>query len=273
MGFVQDDLGRYSYVTTPTIGCMHRRHLLTGIAGGIPLLTGCAGLFESGGESTEPTTTAMQTMTEAGQTAAETPTLTSTSTPTPTATSTPTPTPTPMATATQSSTETAAGKGSVVIDPSNLTTYTNEKHSYTVKRPVGWETNTAKSTTVTFTSAGGFMIVQAVDVPGTSKSVSLKPFIKGYFKGFSKKFDDYRILGREKVQLPNNHTGTIVNLRASQSSVEFRGKAVFTFVNGTIYVVFLLVRKRTHGPTVKNGMMKIIKSLTITSSSTPTQSG
>jgi hypothetical protein len=161
----------------------------------------------------------------------------------------------------------------VSIDPSNLTTYTNEKYSYTVKRPVGWEMDKATSTTVTFTSAGGFMIVQAVDVPGTSKSVSLKPFIQGYFKGYHKRFKEFKIVGKKKIQLPNNHTGTVVNLRASQPSVRFRGKAVFAFVNGTIYVVFLLVPRRVYGPTVKKGMKKIIRSLTITSSSTSTQSG
>jgi hypothetical protein len=158
----------------------------------------------------------------------------------------------------------------VAINPSNLTTYTNEKHSYSVKRPAGWKINKTQSTTVTFTSGGGFMIVQAIDVPGSSKSVSLKPFIKGYFKGFSKKFDDFKILDRQKVQLPNNHSGTVVNLKASQSSTRFRGKAVFAFVNGTIYVVFLLVPKRAYGPTAKKGMKTIITSLTITSSSTST---
>ena len=161
----------------------------------------------------------------------------------------------------------------MTIDPSNLTTYTNEKHSYTVKRPVGWESNKAASTTVTFTSAGGFMIVQAVDVPGMSKSVSLKPFIQGYFKGYNERFKEFEILEKKKIQLPNNHTGIVVNLRASQSSVRYRGKAVFAYANGTIYVVFLLVPRRVYGPTVKKGMRKILRSLTITSSSTSTQSG
>jgi hypothetical protein len=267
--------GRYYYVTTAMIESMNRRHVLTGIAAGMPLLTGCASLLESGGGGTETQSTTAETPTEtemmtAGQTAAEqTPTLT----PTPTPTKTPTPTST--ATATPAPTGTASGQSGAVFASMNLKTYTNNKFSYSVKRPAGWKVEKPKPSTVVFTSSSGLMLVQAKEIPGASGSLSLKAFIRGYFKSVSGSFDNFEILNKQKRQLPNNHTGTVVNLSASRSSATFRGKALFVLVNETIYVVMLLAPKPTYGPSVEKGMKKIITSLTITSSSTATttQSG
>lgn len=246
---------------------MNRRHFLTGIAAGMPLLTGCASLLKMDGEdagtqgntdTATPEEKQMKQMATAGQTAAN-------QTPTPTSMQTPT----PMATAASSVTGTASVPNQGGFGSTTLKTYTNRENAYSIKRPAGWDV-TKKESMVIFISPRGSMSIHVLDISREASTQQLKPLINSYLTSFSKGFDEFKKSGKQKVQLPNNHTGVVVDLRAIQSSTTFHGKYLFVLANSTIYAVLLLTPQSTYGPSIEKEMMKILTSLTITSASTST---
>jgi hypothetical protein len=279
---------------------MNRRHVLHGLVACVPLFAGCSLLTgddggnastntESNATSTSNGTTA--TATDVAETIRETVTRTTTSTatatPTATATATPsaTPTPTPLPTAmptvtapqpttgrelteqapTSGATPRNTATGTAVIDPAQLTRYTNRRYSYSVKRPAGWIVDESDPTQVIFEPQIGLAQEQALvfeDV-GASSLDRLVSTINGSFKGF---FDEYRVLNQQEVTLPNGNPGAVLDVRITDSALGdfvLRGKSVYTIADGTAYGVLVFVANNSYTSTVEAAMTEIVESLTI----------
>lgn len=257
---------------------MNRRRMLTGIAAGLPFLSGCAQLLGSDEGSTETqtktntetttqtatatqTTTPTQTAATAAQTAT-TATQTATTTATRTTTSVPTTTGTPMTTGT-----TSTFGSTVKIDPSNLKTYTSQDPPFSIEYPAGWnKTQTEKG--VSFISySGGFMVV--VTLP--AGSASLDRIMTNFLRGYTRDADTSEISPSRNVTLPNGNSAKAVDIETSKTtntsqgtrSTSLHAKALFVLVDGTVYIVVISVPQDAYTSSIDKGMTACITSLTV----------
>lgn len=244
---------------------MKRRHVLVGIAAGVPLVAGCNALpGESSDGTTHPTTEPSPTESPPPS---PTPTMAETTQQTPTATVTSSPTPPPTPTH-QGPTTT----GAPVIDPANLTTYTSETHPFTVKYPGGWRVNSTPSDasyTVKFIPPSGRASMGVLDprsFSGSPDQVATR-FIRSFKQAVTRDGGTVVGVNRQPVTLPNGHRATLFDFRVTlqSSTVTQHASGLLTTVNGTNYGVFVIVPEPKFTPTVKKGVTAILTSLTITS--------
>jgi hypothetical protein len=256
---------------------MYRRQLVAGLAATIPFLAGCTTLFDGGSDdgsqSTSDSSTTTSTPTTAGTTAGETTptartqtaTTTSTAIPTPTVTSTLTSPSTPARTA-----ESTQGTETVLIDLSNLVTYTSNTYPYSMKYPASWRVDRTPSDperAVVFFAPSGDAQMQ-VNIGQIQGSASLKQVVKNFTLGYKRSVRQdggtVNNLERRNVTLPNGHRAIVLNtLSTGPSDKKLRGVIVLTQNNGILYTVSVIMFERSYPPTVERGVNAILTSLTI----------
>lgn len=239
------------------IANVNRRCVLTGIATGLPFLAGCTQLLgtDQGTNKSESTETTKRLGTTATQSATEISTEMSTTNGT-----------------------TAEGGEIATIDPSNLATYTDTKHSYSIKYPEGWEKSDSSDdpalTNVRFSGESGFGSTQAF--PNTAENLGGKPkslegIVDVFIDGYKSTFEAFEVKRKRDMTLPNDHSGIAMDLHIKSQvedgnqtvEIPMRGKAVFALANETVYDLLVVVPKFNYTSTAENGMEKIIASLTI----------
>lgn len=282
------------YVFSRIFGSMNRRHVLCGLVGGIPLFAGCSaltggdgsdggnestGTTHGGGEATTAATTAAETAIETTQAATATPTPAATATSTPTATETPMATAAPTTATTPAQTTagspateqatTAGGptSGEVVIDPSQLETYSSESYPYSIGYPAGWTVDASNPTDVRIEPSTGFALEQIIATEGVS-GVTVDTFVSRLVEVFKQQFNTYRVTNRQNVTLPNGNPGVVLDVTIADPAfpgVTIRGKYLFAVVDGTAYIVQLLVANNSYTPEVEQGLTAILNSFTVQS--------
>jgi hypothetical protein len=211
---------------------MKRRDFVTGLTGGLSLLAGCSGLFETDQEDsdTPPTTDTSPT--------------------------------------TQSSLpESISDSNKEILDFLDLETYTNQKHSYSVKYPAEWiptdveETSSFQSITMLADpSRSGFMMIQTVsDIPS---AVSLDQVATKYTKLINRKFDISQNASEQSITLTNGHSAKLIESTIDTSSEPTRVKYCLTVINGTFYAVYMFIRQSVYMWAIDRRTTKIVTSLT-----------
>lgn len=266
---------------------MHRRHVLQGLVAGVPLFAGCSllaggdgdnasdGTATDGGGATTAATDATETVRETATQAA-----TATATATLTATATPPATATPTVIPAQPSTETAATEqaptdgatpvgtpGTVTIDLSELTTYTSDTYPYSVERPADWTVDASDPAQIIFEAETGLGQQQILITEGVG-GISLDTLVSLFNDAFSREIDNYRVLNRRDVTLPNDNPGAILDIEITDSSFEgvvLRGKSVYTIADGTAYGVLIFVLENAYTDEAEETLTGIVESLTIES--------
>lgn len=242
---------------------MRRRRVLAGFAIALPFFAGCNTLIgnDDDGNATTQTRTTAATV---GETAQKTATRAVETT------SSPTPAPTSTAQSTEAGTAghpTSTGASS--LDLSNLTTYTNDRYSYTIKYPADWKIDDSSPSSVTFTSPRANLSVKTIeDIPGSATLEQItKQLLNGTRQSIQEKDGSVTILNQQKQTLPNGHLGIVIDLRTTVPSGKFRQKITLTSVNGTAYIAHITFRAGDYTTTVEQTAETIVMSVTITDSS------
>lgn len=235
---------------------MDRRHVLAGLAALLTLDSGCLDVFEN--DSTER----------------ESPDTTGESTPTPTATplsSEPsgaeTDQPPTAQTPSHATPAAETPPESTLIDPTNLSTYTNDTDSYSIKYPATWRITNPNQGTVRFTaptSPARMLVRVKHGVPSiVPRETIISTAIRQAKRTYS--LDQVTRTGQKEVTLPNDIPATVVNMRVRQSSSDMllRGPFLVAHVTDTVYIAGILVPERAYTPSVKQTMHTIVTSLTI----------
>jgi hypothetical protein len=252
---------------------MHRRNVLIGLAAGIPLLTGCNTLIDnSSGEDQTPRST-NDAGTPTTSVGSETPTAVATAitdTAQQTSTQTATTVPTSTATAiTQPTSTSTVGKGpdttavSRDIGLSNLTTYTNNTYSYSIKRPAQWTADTSDPTSISFMYSGITMMVAIEkDLPSTLDQVPQYVLHKTQ-QSVAQSGGSATLLNQRRVSLSNGTPAILIEIGGTLPDISLRQKILVALANGMAYVTMIIVPKSIYTPKAEKRMDAILTSLTI----------
>lgn len=263
---------------------MRRRQVLTGLAAGVPLITGCTTLLGGGesedkdknGDESQSGTVGSNDGTSTGGTEQQTARSTATSASTPTATAQPTdgmmgPTMTraqptdgmtgPTMTRAQPTDGLTGPTTGTNADLSKLEKYTNRQYSYTIKYPAGWTASDSDPSTVSFSGTGsGSLSVRVIANVPTSLDRFTKNFKKGYRRSAGQDGSSVE-LKSQRLNLSNGHSAILIDAQAIYQRVKVQQTILLTIVNGTAYTAALTITNPN--PSMKKNMKKIVTSLTI----------
>lgn len=231
---------------------MDRRHVLAGLAALLTLDSGCLDVFEN--DSTEresPDTTGESSPTTTSAPLSSDPSGAETDQP---------------STAQTPSHATPAAK-TPPIDPTNLSTYTSDTDSYSVKYPATWRITNPSQGTARFTaptSPARMLVRVKHGVPSVvPRETIISTAIRQAKRTYS--LDQVTRMDQKEVTLSNDIPATVVNMRVRQSSSDMllRGPFLVAHVTDTVYITGILVPERAYTPSVKQTMHTIVTSLTI----------
>lgn len=147
-----------------------------------------------------------------------------------------------------------------LIDPSNLSVYTNNK--YSIKRPSGWSKEEKKAGVIAFSPSDSDMGTMTTQANKKPTSMSMDNYVNKFIGIYKESFKTFEISDKRTVQLPNDYSGTAIDYKGTGES-KVQGQAVFANDGKNVYNAFVTVTRDAYTSTTKKGVSKIIKSLTI----------
>jgi hypothetical protein len=242
---------------------MYRRELLCGLTASVSLLAGCASVFDTGSTNTDSNTeTAITSKTETQQS-----TATTDSTATAIATGTATKTATTMTTATKTTGTATTNIETALIDPSQLTAYTNADYGYRIMYPSHWSLDDSETKFVSISSPSGFGYMQIATVKDISPSVSLDTAVADYLREFTKQFNNMKIQDRHDVTLSDGTLAkeVVATLIGTENNPFLKLQSRFRFViaNENLYVVNIFVEKDKYTKEIKHAVSVIFESFSV----------
>jgi hypothetical protein len=252
---------------------MYRRELLCGLTAGVSLLAGCASVFDDGTTNTDintettikSNTDTQQSTTTTDSTATAITTVTATkmtiATQTIPVTKTTTPTTKTTGTAT-TNTETA------LIDPSQLTAYTNADYGYRIMYPSHWSLDDSETKFVSISSPTGSGYMQISTIKDISLSASLDTAISDYFKGFTKSFKDMKIQDRRDVTLSDGTPATkvVATIIGTENNplLKLQSRFLFAIANQNLYAINIFIEEDRYTKEIKRAVSVIFESFSVT---------
>lgn len=163
----------------------------------------------------------------------------------------------------------ATGFGNVNL--SNLVTYTNDAHSFSIKRPAAWSDFTKTSSGYTSRSPTPIsqLTVATISTPPSATLDQAKSsFLEGYQQGLGGSDAQVKILSKRKVKLASGNSAILFDIEIDTGPATIRQKALITLANGTAYLATIFVMGSAYSSSVGQQMEKILLSLTIHNGST-----
>ncbi|UPM45180.1 PsbP-related protein [Halocatena salina] len=225
---------------------MKRRQVLSGLAAGFALGPGCLKPFDSDGENASQPDSDGRT---------------------PTANESDRPTNTQTGTQNNSSSPTGSSSHGVLIDTTNLKTYTNDATSYSIKYPADWQLASTEPKTVRITDPDSMarMLIRVKD--GVPSVVPRETIITTAIQQAKRRYsiDEVTRLDQREVTLPNGTPATLVKTRLRRSATDtvMRGTFIVAHVAETVYAAGVFVPEKAVTPSVDGAMTELVTSLTI----------
>lgn len=205
---------------------MKRRHFVTGLTGGLSLLAGCSGLFETDQEDTDTPSTTRSSLPESVPDSDR-----------------------EVLDFLDLETYTNQEHSYSVKYPAEWTQVDSDVTS-----------SFQSVTMLADPSRSGFMMIQTVS--GVPSAMSLDQVATKYITELNRELDISRTASRESIPLTNGHSAKLVEATVNTSSWPARVKYCLTVINGTFYAVYLFIRQSVYMWAIDRRMTKIVTSLT-----------
>jgi hypothetical protein len=256
---------------------MYRRELLSGLTASVSLLAGCASVFDNGTTNTDTNTETdakfntdtQQSMTTTDSTATAIATVTATKTATEMTTTTQTIPATTTATPTMNTTGTATtNTETALIDPSQLTAYTNSDSGYRIMYPSHWSLDDSETNSVNISSPRRSGYMQITTIKDISPSTSLDTAVSDYITGFTKPFNDMKIQDQRDITLSDGTpakevVATIIGTE-NNPFLKLQSRFLFVIANGNLYAVNIFVEGDEYTKEIKRAVFVILESFSVT---------